>query len=150
MTGVRQSLEGLLDGSLVLVAMTFASTVIMVSVLFSAIVAERRTELGLLKAIGARRGQIVGLVVIEAMIVTGIGGLIGVVFGELLLRLFARSVVYHLSEMGIGFLWLGTVNTILVAAVCIVAATLIGAIGALAPAWRASRHDAYELILGVG
>ena len=150
MTGVRQSLEGLLDGSLVLVAMTFASTVIMVSVLFSAIVAERRTELGLLKAIGARRGQIVGLVVIEAMIVTGIGGLIGVVFGELLLRLFARSVVYHLSEMGIGFLWLGTANTILVAAACVAAATLIGAIGALAPAWRASRHDAYELILGVG
>ena len=150
MTGVRQSLEGLLDGSLVLVAMTFASTVIMVSVLFSAIVAERRTELGLLKAIGARRGQIVGLVVIEAMIVTGIGGLIGVVFGELLLRLFARSVVYHLSEMGIGFLWLGTANTILVAAACVAAATLIGAIGALAPAWRASRHDAYELILSVG
>ncbi len=150
MTGVRQSLEGLLDGSLVLVAMTFASTVVMVSVLFSAIVAERRTELGLLKAIGARRSQIVGLVVIEAMIVTGIGGLIGVVFGELLLRLFARSVVYHLSEMGIGFLWLGTVNTILAAAACVVAATLIGAIGALAPAWRASRHDAYELILGVG
>jgi putative ABC transport system permease protein len=150
MTGVRQSLEGLLDGSLVLVAMMFASTVIMVSVLFSAIVAERRTELGLLKAIGARRGQIVGLVVIEAMMVTGIGGLIGVVFGELLLRLFARSVVYHLSEMGIGFLWLGTANTILVAAACVVAATLIGAIGALAPAWRASRHDAYELILGVG
>jgi putative ABC transport system permease protein len=150
MTGVRQSLEGLLDGSLVLVAMTFASTVIMVSVLFSAIVAERRTEFGLLKAIGARRGQIVGLVVIEAMIVTGIGGLVGVVFGELLLRLFARSVVYHLSEMGIGFLWLGTANTILVAAACVVAATLIGAIGALAPAWRASRYDAYELILGVG
>jgi putative ABC transport system permease protein len=150
MTGVRQSLEGLLDSSLVLVAMTFGSTVIMVSVLFSAIVAERRTELGLLKAIGARRGQIVGLVVIEAMIVTGIGGLIGVVFGELLLRLFARSVVYHLSEMGVGFLWLGTANTILVAAACVVATTLIGALGALAPAWRASRHDAYELILGVG
>ena len=63
----------------------------MVCVLFSAIVAERRSELGLLKAIGARRRQIVGLMVIEAMIVTGAGGLIGVVFGELLLRLFARS-----------------------------------------------------------
>src|SRR5262249_22409065 len=58
MTGVRQSLEGLLDGSLLLVGMTFVSTIIMVSMLFSAIVAERRSELGLLKAIGASRRQI--------------------------------------------------------------------------------------------
>ena len=33
----------------------FASMAVMVSVLFSAIVTERRGELGLLKAIGARR-----------------------------------------------------------------------------------------------
>ena len=57
LTGVRQGLEALLDGSLALVAMSSASTVIMVCVLFSAIVAERRSELGLLKAIGARRAR---------------------------------------------------------------------------------------------
>ena len=39
----------------------FASTALMVSVLFSAIVTERRSELGLLKAIGARRGQMLGM-----------------------------------------------------------------------------------------
>ena len=87
---------------------------------------------------------------IEAMIITGAGGLVGVVFGELLLRLFARSVVYHLSELGIPFLWLGTQNTITMAVACIGIAALIGAASALAPAWRASRHDAYELILGAG
>ena len=146
MTGVRQSLEALLNGALLLVALTLASTVIMVSVLFSAIVAERRGELGLLKAIGARRSQIIRLMVIEAMIVTGIGGLVGVVFGELLLRLFARSVVYHLSEMGVSFLWLGTAETLLIAAACIVVAALIGAAGALVPTWRASRLDAHELL----
>jgi putative ABC transport system permease protein len=84
------------------------------------------------------------------MVVTGAGGLVGVIFGELLLRLFARSVVYHLSEMGVSFLWLGTANTTIVAAACVVVAALTGAIGALAPAWRASRHDTYELILGSG
>ena len=57
LTGVRQGLEALLDGTLALVVMTSASTVIMVCVLFSAIVEERRSELGLLKAIGARRRQ---------------------------------------------------------------------------------------------
>jgi putative ABC transport system permease protein len=150
MTGVRQNLEALLGGSLLLMAMAFVSTAIMVSVLFSAIIGERRGELGLLKAIGARRWQIVGLMVIEAMIVTGGGGMLGIVFGELLLRLFARSVVYHLSQMGVGFVWLGMTDTVQIAALCIMLAALTGAVGAFVPAWRASRRDAYALILAGG
>ena len=150
MTGVRQSLEALLTGSLLLVVMAFVSTAIMVAVLFSAIIAERRSELGLLKAIGARRRQMVALMLIEAVIITGGGGILGIVFGELLLRLFARSVVYHLSEMGVGFVWLDAADTLLIAAVCIILAAFTGAVGALVPAWRASRSDAYELMLGNG
>ena len=150
MTGVRQSLQALLGGSLLLVAMAFASTAIMLSVLFSAIIAERCGELGLLKAIGARSRQIIALMLTEAMIITGGGGFLGIVFGELLLRLFAHSMVYHLSEMGVGFVWLNPTNTRLIAAGCITLAALSGAAGALVPAWRASRLDAYELILGSG
>jgi ABC-type antimicrobial peptide transport system permease subunit len=41
-------------------------------------------------------------------------------------------------------------DTVLVAAACILGAGLIGAIGALTPAWRASRHDPYDLIRGEG
>ena len=148
MTGVRQSLEALLAGSLLLVALAFISTTIMVAVLFSAIIAERRAELGILKAVGARRRQMIGLMVIEAALVTGGGGILGILFGELLLRLFARSVVYHLSEIGVGFVWLDATNTLLIGAVCVILAALTGAVGALVPAWRASRSDAYELILG--
>jgi putative ABC transport system permease protein len=150
MTGVRQTLEALFGGALVLVAMAFAGTAIMVAVLFSAIIAERRGELGLLKAVGARRWQIVGLMATEAMIVTGGGGILGVIFGELLLRLFARSMVFHLHEIGVGFVWLDVASTGLIGAACIGLAALTGAVGALVPAWRASRLDAYELILGSG
>jgi putative ABC transport system permease protein len=148
LTGVRQSLEALFAGSLLLIAMAFVSTAIMVAVLFSAIIAERRGELGLFKAIGARRRQMIALMVIEAVIVTGSGGILGITFGELLLRLFARLVVYHLSEMGVGFVWINATDTLLIAALCLVLAALTGAVGALVPAWRACRSDAYELILG--
>jgi putative ABC transport system permease protein len=150
MTEVRQGLEALFGGAVLLVAMAFGSTAIMVSVLFSAIISERRSELGLLKAIGARRWQIVGLMATEATIVTGVGGLIGVVFGELLLRLFARSVVYHLNEMGVGFVWLDMGSTVLIGVLCIVLAALTGAVGALVPAWRVSRRNAYSLMIGTG
>lgn len=150
LTGIRQGLVALLGGTLVLVALMFASTAVMISVLFSAIVTERRGELGLLKAVGARRRQIVGMMLAEAMVATGAGGLVGVAFGALLLRLFERSLVHHLTEMGVPFLWPGLVYTIACGAACILAALLIGAAGALVPAWRASGRDAYDLIRGEG
>ena len=150
LTGIRQGVTALLGGAISLVSMMFASTALMVSVLFSAIVTERRSELGLLKAIGAKRSQIVGMVLIEAIVATGGGGLCGVVFGMLLLRLFERSLVYYLTEIGVPFLWLDRMDTVLVAAACILGAGLIGAIGALTPAWRSSRHDPYDLIRGEG
>lgn len=150
LTGIRQGLSTLLGGMLALVAMTFGSTAIMMSVLFSAIVAERRRELGLLKAIGARRAQIVGMMLIEAVIATAAGSAVGVALGVLLLRAFERSLVYSLTEIGIPFLWLDPTATAAIATVCIAAAALVGAAGVLAPAWRASRHEPYDLIRGEG
>jgi putative ABC transport system permease protein len=150
LTGIRQGVAALLGGSVALVSMMFVSTALMVSVLFSAITTERRYELGLLKAIGARRMQIVGMLLVEAIVATGGGGVIGVAFGLLLLRLFERSLVYYLTKIGVPFLWLDRSNTILVAVACVFGAALIGAIGALTPAWRVSRRDPYDLIRGEG
>jgi len=150
LTGIRQGLTSLFGGTLALIAIMFAGTAIMMSVLFSAIVAERRRELGLLKAIGARRGQIVGMVLVEAMAATAAGSAVGVAMGVLLLRGFERSLVYSLREIGIPFLWLGMTTTIAIAIGCIVAAAAIGGIGVLIPVWRASRQDPYDLIRGGG
>jgi putative ABC transport system permease protein len=124
----------------------FASSALMVGVLFSGVVAERRNELGMLKAIGARRGQIVGLLLAEAFMVTGAGGAIGVLLGALFLRIFEHSLVYSLTKMGVPFLWLDQPTTFAVAALCVFGAALTGMIGAFAPAWRAGRKDPYELI----
>jgi putative ABC transport system permease protein len=148
LTGIRQGLAALLGGTLALVVLMFSSMAIMVGVMFSALVAERRTELGLLKAIGARRRQVVGMMLGEAVFATGAGGVIGVVFGALLLRLFERSLVYHLTGIGVPFLWLDLPRIIALGVACILGASAMGAAGALTPAWRASRRDAYDLIRG--
>ena len=150
MSGIRQGLAALLDGILALMVLMFASTALMVCVLFSAIVTERRGELGLLKAIGARRSQIVGMMVIEAVIATGIGGALGVVLGILVMRLYERSLVYYLENVGVPFVWLDTPQMVAVAVAAIVLASVIGALGALYPAWRASRSDPYDLVRGEG
>jgi putative ABC transport system permease protein len=146
LTGIRQGVSALFGGALSLVAMMFASTALMVGVLFSGIVAERRNELGMLKAVGARRAQIVGLLLTEAFVVTGAGGAIGAMFGGLLLRFFEHSLVYSLTKMGIPFLWLNQTATFAIAIACVFGAALTGMIGAFTPAWRASRKDPFELI----
>jgi putative ABC transport system permease protein len=150
MSGIRQGLAALLDGILALMALMFVSTALMVSVLFSAIVTERRGELGLLKAIGARRSQVIGMMVTEAVLATGVGGLIGVVLGVLMMRLFERSLVYYLEKVGVPFVWVDTPRTIAFAVGAIVLASVIGALGVLYPAWRASRRDAYDLVRSEG
>ncbi len=150
MSGIRQGLAALLDGLLALMVLMFASTALMVSVLFSAIVTERRSELGLLKAIGARRSQIVGMMVIEAVIATGAGGVLGVVLGALVMRLYEHSLVYYLEHIGVPFVWLDIPRTVVVAIAAIMLACVIGALGALYPTWRASRRDPYDLVRGEG
>lgn len=146
LSGISQGLAALLDGILALMVLMFASVALMVSVLFSAIVTERRAELGLLKAIGARRGQVLGVMVTEAMLATGIGGILGVVLGVLVMRLFERSLVYYLENVGVPFLWVDLPRTIAFAVAAIVLACAIGVAGVLYPAWRASRRDAYDLV----
>ena len=95
--GIRQGLAALLDGILALMALMFVSIALMVSVLFSAIVTERRGELGLLKAIGARRGQVIGMMVTKPCWRPASAALLGVALGVLMLRLFERSLVYYLE-----------------------------------------------------
>jgi putative ABC transport system permease protein len=150
LVSVRQGLAILLDGVLALMLVMFISTAAMVSVLFSAIITERRRELGLLRAIGARRRQIIGMLLIEAVSATAVGGAIGCLLGLLLMRFFEHSLVYYLEGIGIPFLWLGPGMTALFALLCILLASLIGAIGAFFPAWLASRREPYDLIRSEG
>jgi putative ABC transport system permease protein len=150
LTSVRQGLAALLNGVLALMVIMFLSTALMVSVLFSAIIAERRRELGLLNALGARRAQIVGMMLVEAAVATAAGGLAGVGLGLLLLRLYEHSLVYYLDDLGVPFVWLDTGTMSLIAVSCILLASVIGAAGALYPAWRASRREPYDLIRDEG
>jgi putative ABC transport system permease protein len=150
LTSIRQGLAVLLDGTLALMLVMFASTALMVGVLFSAIITERRRELGLLKAIGAHRAQIVGMLLCEAALATAVGGLIGCVLGVLLLRVFEHSLVYYLDSVGVPFVWLDATSILLMALACIGAAAAVGAAGAFFPAWRASRAEPYDLIRSEG
>jgi putative ABC transport system permease protein len=150
LSGIRQGLSALVNGLLALMILSFASVAIMVSVLFSAIVTERRVELGLLKAIGTQRWQMIGTLVIEAVIATGLGGMLGVVIGGLIMRLYEHSLIFYLERIGIPFIWLDWQRLVAFAGAAVLLACAIGALGVLYPAWRASRRDPYDLVRGEG
>ncbi|HYN84965.1 MAG TPA: ABC transporter permease [Pyrinomonadaceae bacterium] len=95
-------------------------------------VTERTKEIGTRKAVGARRRDILWQFLIEAMTLTGTGGVIGLALGwltTLLIRMFIPSYVPLWAPVA-GF----------------VASVGIGLIFGLWPAWKAARLDPIEAL----
>jgi len=93
-------------------------------------VTERTREIGVRKAIGARRRDIMWQFLIEAMTLTGFGGLVGLIIGwlgSLLVKLIMPSYVPFWAPAA-GF----------------IASVGIGMIFGLWPAWKAARLDPIE------
>jgi putative ABC transport system permease protein len=97
-------------------------------------VTERTREIGVRKAIGARRSSILAQFLIEAVTLSAIGGVIGVLFGSgltLLLR-YGLSVPATLSVF-----WIVT---------ALVLCAFIGIGFGVYPAWKAARLDPVEAL----
>jgi putative ABC transport system permease protein len=150
LTSSRQALSTLLVAIAAFIVLELVAVLILVALLFSAIVQERQREVGLLRAMGARPRQVVVLVLIEAGIVTGLGGLAGLVLGTAVLLTGARLVGSHVGLIGVPLAWppLAVLQTGALIALAVSAA--LGVVGALLPAWRVRRLAPYELIQAEG
>ncbi len=97
-------------------------------------VTERTKEIGIRKAVGARRADILRQFLIEAVTVTAIGGAIGVVTGF--------ALAYLLSFL-MGFPLLISIWS---AVLGVGVSSIVGIISGLWPAWRAARLDPIEAL----
>ena len=97
-------------------------------------VTERTREIGVRKAIGAKRSNILAQFLIEAVTLSGVGGVIGVLFGSgisLLLR-------YGLKMPAVlSLFWVLT---------ALILCALIGIVFGVYPAWKAARLDPVEAL----
>jgi putative ABC transport system permease protein len=147
-TSIRRGSSALMGSVLLLAAVFLLSSGLLVGLLFSAIIAERSREIGVLVALGCRRRHVVQLFLAEAAVATGLGGLLGVALGVGLLLVFRRSVGYYFETIRVGFAWPPPGTTAAIAVACVLLATGVGLLGAALPAWHAGRREPYELIRG--
>ena len=140
-TAARQSLGSLVWGIAIFAGLLFIALLFVVSLLFSAIVQERYREIGMLRAMGARPRQIVILSLLEALIITGIGGVAGVVFGISLIFLATRSLGFYFASLGVPFE--GPPDSFIIAAgtASLCFGLALGLVGALLASRRAMRLE---------
>jgi putative ABC transport system permease protein len=105
------------------------STVMVVTVVVLVAVMEQRREIGTLRAMGARRRRIAGMVLGEALVLTVCGGLAALPISLVLDKTMNYGLAANLTETI--RLWISTLGWCLV----------IGLLASVVPAWQALRVD---------
>ena len=97
-------------------------------------VTERTQEIGLKKAIGARKGKVLGQFLTEAAVLTSLGGLVGVIVGIVLAEVISRVT--------------GTLVSISIpaAVLAVVFSMIIGIVFGLLPSYKAANLDPIEAL----
>ncbi|MBN1440566.1 MAG: ABC transporter permease [Anaerolineales bacterium] len=123
MMSMQRAFFNLINGSAIL------STVMVVMIVVLIAVMEQRRDIGTLRAMGARKRRILGMVVGESLLLTTAGGILALPLSALSNQVFSYGLFYDPARM-IG-LWLSALG------VCL----LIGILAAALPAWQAVRVD---------
>ncbi len=133
-TGMRDRLFGSIFIVAVFVpgiALLVGAIVIMNIMLVS--VTERTKEIGIRKALGARRADILRQFLVEAITLSVIGGATGVVLAWLIGRVVSAFVIQtHLSLIAIAF--------------ALIVSGGVGVLAGMFPAWKAARLDPIEAL----
>ncbi|MDO5050072.1 MAG: ABC transporter permease [Actinomycetaceae bacterium] len=140
---MKSEMAGVIDTVLAilyaLLALSIAVAILGIVNTLGLAVSERTTEIALMRAIGTSRPQMAGTILIEAILTSVYGTIIGMVVGLGI----SVALVRYTSDVGINVLsipW-GTL------AIMLVGAVLIGIVAAIGPAWRAARQPILDAIV---
>ena len=123
-----ESLLSLLVVVIIVVGAIGVGNIMLISVL------ERRGEIGVRRALGAKKSHIAVQFLIESVLLTVLGGLIGIVFGLAVVAMVTRVLDWPLT---IEFLFIVIGLAVTVG---------VGLVAGLYPSWRASRMDPAEAV----
>ncbi len=144
-SSVRKQLFILLRSILSISIILWIMSLLLIGVVFSMIVNERQREVGLIRAMGAKRKDVFKLIMTEASILSLSGGIIGIAAGGVFLYLFRGFIR---SSLNIPYLWPTPIEFVLLIGICLLLSYLTGTGAALYPAIRSMRMEPYEAIRG--
>ncbi len=133
-TQVQRSLQVLVV-SIALISLVVGGIGIMNIMLVS--VTERTREIGIRKAIGAKRLDILWQFLVESLVVTTLGGILGVIAGVSATKVAVRFSIGGDNPYTVTPLWV---------VVGLIVAAATGLVAGVYPAWRASRLDPIEAL----
>jgi putative ABC transport system permease protein len=113
------------------------------AVIFGMSVNERRREIGLLRAMGATGSDVFRVIVYEALAITAVGGIFGMISAGALVFYFRNRIM---AELGLLYIWPSPAAVFFILGSTIIVSLAIGAGAALYPALRASRMEPYMAI----
>ena len=125
--GVRNTLRDILRVFSITILISATLAILLAWSTFTAMTNERRREVGILRAIGARQSHILKIFLLEATIISAMGGLLGIAAGHALIRYLAGDFNLLKKLSAVATLNAGTLLLSLFALLAGIAVCLIGA-----------------------
>jgi len=136
--GQRAQILSLLNSVFVLLGISWILAMALVAVVFAIAVNERRREIGVMRALGARRTTVLQSLLIEAGLLAVAGGAAGAIIVILAVYLFRNLII---GMMGVPFLFPGIPQLLLLGAGSVALVLLSVLAAALLPTFRISVQD---------
>ena len=143
MSGIASQVKKLSGYGNILTYISLVSTALALISIFVITINERKYEFGILFALGAKKSQITNIILSEALIISSVGGIAGVVIAYYLLVTFKNVISNNLD---IPYLDVSMGQAAPIAGICIVIAIVTGVIAAVCSAYRIGKGEAYRLI----
>jgi len=142
-SSVKDQLNKLFAYLITIGAIVWVMALLLIAVVFSMIVNERQREIGLFRAMGAKKGFMFRLIIAEAALLTTAGGVIGVAGGAALVFSFKNLIV---AELNVPYLWPPAWFIAALLGGCVVVSLITGVLAALYPAAMSARMEPYNAI----
>ncbi len=137
---VKRQLTSILNAFILPILIILVMGILSLGVIFSMSVNERIREIGLLRAMGAKRSDIFRMIILEALTLSGIGGIFGILFGSSLIFLFKNKIM---SALELLYIWPSPRVIVTVFLLTISVSLMTGLVAGIYPALRASKMEPY-------
>ncbi len=142
-SGIATELKKFTAYSSILIVLLFIATAMALISIFTITINERKREFGILYTLGANGRQIFSMIIIEALIISIIGGVLGSLVSDGLLLLFRNFIG---MSFGIPYFEMAFKDVLLVSSKCILVSVLTGFVASVYSAYKTSKEEPYLLI----